>query len=108
MLEYRVNHCENGDVTMFQYFFETKDTIVKGVGFKLFDLTHIFWLVLLVVLAVAGCLVYRRLSEKGRKIFRIVLASLIVADELYKIVGLLAIGKYTAGYLPIAKSPTIL
>lgn len=86
---------------MFQYFFETKDTIAKGVGFKLFDLTHIFWLVLLVVLAVVLCLIYRRLSEKGRKIFRIVLASLIVADELYKIIGLLAIGKYTAGYLPL-------
>ncbi|MBQ7378361.1 MAG: YwaF family protein [Clostridia bacterium] len=86
---------------MFQYFFETKDTIPKGVGFEPFDATHMFWLVLLVILAVTGCLIYRRLDEKRRKIFRIVLASLIVADELYKIIGLLAIGKYTAGYLPL-------
>lgn len=86
---------------MFQYFFETKGTIPKDVGFQLFDGTHIFWLVLLVVLAVVGCLIYQRLGEKKRKIFRIVLASLIVADELYKIIGLTALGQYTAGYLPL-------
>ena len=86
---------------MFQYFFETKDTIEKGVGFEPFDATHIFWLVLMVVLAVVGCMVYKKLDEKRRCTFRRVLAALIVADELYKIIGLLAIGKYTAGYLPL-------
>ena len=68
---------------MFQYFFETKDTIEKGVGFEHFDLTHMFWLVLAVVLTVVGCIVYKKLDEKGRRTFRRVLAALIVADELY-------------------------
>jgi len=86
---------------VFQYFFETKDTIEKGVGFEHFDLTHMFWLVLAVVLTVVGCIVYKRLDQKKRCTFRRVLAALIVADELYKIIGLLAIGKYTAGYLPL-------
>ena len=85
---------------MFQYFFETKDTIESGVGFEPFDLTHMFWLVLTVVLTVVGCMIYKKLDERGRLIFRRVFAALIVADELYKIIGLLAIGKYTAGYLP--------
>ena len=84
-----------------EYFFETVETIPKGVGFKHFDACHLTWLLCFLLLTVSACLLYRRLAPKGRKIMRYVIAALTVADEIYKIVGLVAFGNYTPKYLPL-------
>lgn len=82
------------------YFFEVVETIEDGVGFSHFDITHISWLVAFVAFTTVCTLIYKKLSDKKRKIFRYVLAGLIVADELYKIIFLVALGLYTYKYLP--------
>ena len=84
-----------------QYFFESSDTIKKGLGFSHFSPIHIMWLSIFVVLTAFMCFLYIRSNEKGRKIIRITLASLTVLDEVFKIVGLASHGNYTASYLPL-------
>lgn len=82
------------------YFLETVETIESGVGFKHYDITHISWLVAFVVFTAVCTVIYRKLPDKKRKIFRYVLAGLIVADEIYKMAFLFALDLYTPKYLP--------
>ncbi|MBO5898348.1 MAG: TIGR02206 family membrane protein [Clostridia bacterium] len=84
-----------------QYFMDTTGTIPAGHGFKHFDGTHLCWLAFFLLSAVALCLLYRQLGETGRRRFRYVLASLIVANELFKVTCLLIGGRYNANYLPL-------
>ena len=81
-------------------FFESSDTIGTGFGFSPFGALHLCWLFAFVLLSVVVCIIYRRADEKKRKTIRIVIAALLIADELVKIVGLASFGNYTAGYLP--------
>ena len=84
-----------------EYFCETVETIRKGVGFAHFDLTHILWLVTLVVVCMGCCLVYCRLSEQGKKIMRWIMVGLVLADEVWKMVWLFALDLYIPKYLPL-------
>ena len=84
-----------------EYFWHITGDIPKGLGFSHFDTTHLGWLSAFVVLAIALCLLYRKLGTRGRRIFRYVMAALIVGDELFK-VGCLLIGdRYNLNYLPL-------
>ncbi len=82
-------------------FLDTVETIPEGVGFDLFGKTHLIWLSAFVVVAIALSLVYRRLSPKTRNIFRIAVASLIIADEIYKWIFLFIGDRYEHSYLPL-------
>ena len=84
-----------------EYFWHITGDIPKGLGFSHFDTTHLCWLGLFLVLAVALCLLYRRLGETGRRRFRYIMAALIVADELFKVVCLLIGDRYNLNYLPL-------
>ncbi len=87
------------------YFWETVESLkaakIKGVGFKHFGTTHLVWLLAALVLCIICVILYRKLSEKGRRNMRITLAALCVADEIYKIIALCALGAYTVKYLPL-------
>ena len=84
-----------------EYFWHITGDIPKGLGFSHFDVTHLCWLGLFLVLAVALCLLYRRLGETGRRRFRYIMAALIVADELFKVVCLIICDRYNLNYLPL-------
>lgn len=81
-------------------FLDTVETIKDGVGFSVFGKTHLIWLAVFIIVAIASCVVYCKLSPKGRNIMRITVASLIIADEIYKTVCLIIGGRYTVSYLP--------
>lgn len=84
-----------------KYFFETVDTIGSDLGFSLFDGLHIGWIVAMVVIVLANCLLYRKLGEKGRDRWRKTIMWLLIADELLKLAVLIIPGNYSAGYLPL-------
>ncbi len=83
------------------YFLDTVDTIPDGLGFSHFDVIHIVWLSVFVLITVLNCIWYQKLSEKGKGIWKKIVALLIVADELFKMAMLTIGGRYTWGYLPL-------
>lgn len=84
-----------------EYFFETSGSIEKGHGFSHYSLTHIGWLIAFVAVVAACCYFYRKCGQVGRRRFRFTVASLILLDEILKVVVLVAVGRYTKNYLPI-------
>lgn len=84
-----------------KFFLETVETIEAGNGFSHYDICHITWLVAFILSAIICCIVYRKLNQTRRKIFQKVLALLIVADEIFKMVMLAIGGNYTLEYLPL-------
>lgn len=84
-----------------EYFLDTVRTIPKGLGFSHYDFCHLMWLTAFVAAVVVCSIIYRRCDEKKRRVFRVVLAALIVADEIFKQVCLQIGGNFTVNYLPL-------
>lgn len=83
------------------YFLDTTETIPSGVGFSRFGLLHVAWLCAFAAITIACCIWYRKLGQTGKKRWRFVVATLLVADEIFKDVMLLIGGRFTASYLPL-------
>lgn len=83
-----------------QYFLDTVETIPDGVGFPMYGPLHLIWLAAFVFVSVFCCIWYRKLSEKGRAVWKKTVALLIVADEIFKMAMLMIGGRYKVSYLP--------
>ncbi len=84
-----------------KYFLETSETIEAGVGFSLFDTTHLLWLAIAIVAITANCIWYRRLGSVGRDRWNKTMAVLLLLNELFKVVMLTVGGRYLPKYLPL-------
>ena len=84
-----------------QYFLDTTETIPENLGFNHFGTLHLIWLFAFLIIAVSNCVLYRKLDQTGRKRWKIAIAGLLVADEIFKVVMLLLGGRYLPGYLPL-------
>ncbi len=82
-------------------FLDTVETIKPNAGFALFGKVHLIWIFAFVVLAIAVPLIYRKLQPKARNIIRIIVASLILLDEVFKWVFLFIGDRYEHSYLPL-------
>ena len=82
-------------------FWDTVEVVPQGIGFTHYGTLHLCWLAAFAVVTVLNCIIYRRLEEKGRRIWRIVVAVLLVLDEVYKQIPLFVNGYFTLGYLPL-------
>ena len=76
-------------------------TIPDGLGFKHYDSVHLMWLAAFAIFTLITTLIYKKSGAKARKNIKYTLAALLIADELFKIIGLASHGNYTAGYLPL-------
>ena len=85
----------------FQYFLDSEETIVPGVGFSHFGLLHFCWLGLFVLTVIVNYLVYRKLEEKGRARWRKVIALTLGITEIIKIALHIAGGTFMWDYLPL-------
>ena len=83
-----------------EYFLDTVETIPSGQGFSQFGGLHLMWLGLSVIVILLNCLAYRNFSDKGRARWRKIIATLIVLDEVFKMLMLILGDRYTASYLP--------
>ena len=81
-------------------FFMTKENIPEGLGFKTFGLTHLIWLAAGVLVCIAACTFYRKLSEKKRKTVLTVLGAYIFLQEMIKNLVLILQGEFGWGHLP--------
>ncbi len=81
-------------------FFVSSEKIPEGVGFQAFGLTHILWLLAGLVLWVAACIFYGKLSAQKRKLALKVLGAYIFLQEMVKNLVLIVLGEFSWGYLP--------
>ena len=84
-----------------KYFLDTVETIPTDVGFDLFGAVHFGWITAFLTIVLGSCLLYRKLSEKGRERWKKIVAILIVLDEIYKTVFLLIGNRNNVSYLPL-------
>lgn len=83
-----------------EYFWYTSDTIPEGLGFSYFGSLHLITLAISLAVLITNCLVYRRLGEKGRGVWRKTVALLLVADELFMSIPMMVMGIFHVKYLP--------
>ena len=83
------------------YFLETSDTIVEGVGFALFGPVPLTWLAVAAVVIGLNCLAYRKMKPEGRDKWNKIMALLLIANELFKHTMLLIGGNFDPAYLPL-------
>ena len=84
-----------------EYFFDTVETIVPGVGFELYGGQHLSWLGLFLLVTIGNVLLYGKLGEQGKRNWRKTVALLVVFNELFKHVCLVIGGNFMAKYLPL-------
>lgn len=83
-----------------EYFWCTSDNIPKGLGFSHYDGFHLSWILGGGLVILLCCLLYRRMDERQRGIFRKTVALLLIADELLKDIPMLIMGVFHVKYLP--------
>ena len=81
-------------------FFLSEAQMPEGVGFKLYDSTHLAWLGFFVLLCVSSVIVYKKLNAKHRNIMRTAIAVTVIALETIKNCVAAAIGDFHIGHLP--------
>lgn len=86
---------------MISYLFDCTGTIPEGLGFSRFSAGHLLWLAAIAAVIAICCRRYRTLDAPGQHRFRAAVAALLLADELMKVVVLVATGQYTCEYLPL-------
>lgn len=84
-----------------KYFWETTDTIPDGFGFSHYDGLHLIWLAAFVMLTLACCIAYRKMAENHRKLWRWIVAGLLLCDELFKVIPMVIQGYFRPDYLPL-------
>ena len=65
-------------------FFETKDTIPTGLGFKAFGPAHILWLLAALLFCVAACILFKKLDGRKQKRTLVILGATIFLLEILK------------------------
>ncbi len=81
-------------------FFTPEGLMPEGVGFKLYDSTHLLWLSVFIVLCMVCTITYKKLNAKKRNIMRIALASTVFVLETAKNCVAAAIGDFGIGHMP--------
>ena len=81
-------------------FFLNKDDVPQSVGFSTFDMTHLLWLLGVILSIVAASIVYRKLTAEKRKVMRIAVGIAVVMCEIIKDIVVAAVGDFGVGYLP--------
>lgn len=84
-----------------EFFLDTVETVADGVGFSHYDGLHLTWLAIFLIAVMLNCVWYRKADSANRKRWNKTVASLIVLDEIFKMVMLTIGGRYTLGYLPL-------
>lgn len=84
-----------------EHFWDTSETVVSGVGFSHYDEIHLGWLAIFAVTVVICSIWYRKMSDKGRGIFKKTVALSLIIMEALKILLLALTGRFLWGYLPL-------
>lgn len=86
---------------MWEYFFETTETVKEGIGFEIFGKTHLIWLFSIALLGVLLCMTYIRSNESGRRAILWTVCILTLCNEIAKYTVLGISGNFKVDYLPL-------
>lgn len=81
-------------------FFTPEANIPEGLGFRLYDLTHLMWLGIFVILCSVSVIIYKKLNQKNRNIMRIGIAVTVITLETAKNIVAFAVGDFGIGHMP--------
>lgn len=81
-------------------FFTPEANIPEGLGFSLYDLTHLMWLGAFIMLCAVCTVIYKKLAPKNRNIMRICIASIVFILETAKNIVAFAVGDFGIGHMP--------
>lgn len=82
-------------------FWMTTETVPPGMGWPLFSLPHLCWLAACALSCAAAGFAYSKIKEKGRKIFRVTIAVLLIISHIVDNVYLIATGQWNILHLPL-------
>jgi hypothetical integral membrane protein (TIGR02206 family) len=86
---------------MMQNFFYTSDTVPEGLGISHYGIEHLCWLAAAVAFIVGISLLYRKADTKLRRRIQVVMACLIVLEEVTRDVFLAVTGQFAVSHLPL-------
>ncbi len=81
-------------------FFTPEGLMPEGIGFELYDLTHLLWLCFFVLLCTVSLIIYKKLNTKHRNIMRIGMACVVFVLETAKNCVAFAVGDFGIGHMP--------
>lgn len=81
-------------------FFTPEANMPEGLGFRLYDLTHLMWLGIFVTLCAVSVIIYKKLNIKYRNIMRIGIAVTVITLETAKNIVAFAVGDFGIGHMP--------
>lgn len=88
-------------IDFFSWCTEMVEEAGLNIGFKLFGLEHILWIIAMGIMIFLVTLLYKKSNSEKRKKIRYIVAILLVLDEIIKIVCLLYNDYYHVQYLPL-------
>ena len=86
---------------MMQNFFYTSDTVPDGLGISHYGIEHLCWLAAAVAFIVGISMLYRKADAKLRRKIQVVMACLIVLEEVTRDVFLAVTGQFAVSHLPL-------
>lgn len=84
-----------------QNFFYTSDTVPEGLGISHYGIEHLCWLAAAVAFIVGISLLYRKADTKLRRRIQVVMACLIVLEEVTRDIFLVVTGQFAVSHLPL-------
>lgn len=90
-----------GRVIYMEHFFTPQALLPPGVGFAIYDRSHVCWLLICLAVNTALCLVYHRLGKMGRRRMCLVIGFAVLLCELLKDGNLIIHGVFSIYFLPL-------
>ena len=82
-------------------FFYTSDTVPEGLGIEHYGIEHLCWLLAAVVFIAGISLLYRKADTKLRRKIQVVMAILIVLEEVTRDIFLIVTNQFAVSHLPL-------
>ena len=86
---------------MMQNFFYTSDTVPDGLGISHYGIEHLCWLAAAVAFIVGISMLYRKADAKLRRRIQVVMACLIVLEEITRDIFLVVTDQFAVSHLPL-------
>ena len=86
---------------MMENFFYTSDTVPEGLGINHYGIEHLCWLAAALLFIAGISLLYRKSDARRRRKIQVIMAALIVLEEVSRDIFLAVTGQFAVCHLPL-------